>query len=129
MDVTRATIILSGLLTLFGIADHASACSCMGNLPPRAALGGADADAKTEDGTTALMIALPSGRRDVLAREEQRRRDPDWTDPRLAMIGLLLEAGADVDAVDAYGRTALTQAEALEDTAVVALLREAASEK
>ena len=43
MHVTRATIILSGLLTFFGIADHASACSCMEPLPPQAALENADA--------------------------------------------------------------------------------------
>ena len=89
---------------------------------------GADVDAKAEHGTTPLMIALPYDRRDVLAREEQRRRSPDWTDPRLAMIELLLEAGADVNAVDGYERTVLAQAEAVEDTAIVALLREAAGQ-
>jgi len=90
---------------------------------------GADVDAKAEHGTTPLMIALPYDRRDVLAREEQRRWSPDWTDPRLAMIELLLEAGADVNAVDGYERTVLAQAEAVEDTAIVRLLREAASER
>ena len=90
---------------------------------------GADVNAKAEFGTTPLMIALPNDRQDVLAREDHRRRFPKWTDPRLAMIELLLDAGADVEAVDAYGQTAQAQAEALEDSAIVELLGNAASEK
>lgn len=90
---------------------------------------GAEIDARRDGGATPLMSALLRSYRYVLEREERRRRNPDWIAPGLAMIEFLLEAGADVTAVDDGGRTAADIAEGIGDSAAAALLREAIAEE
>ena len=63
---------------------------------------GADVNAKSEDGTTVLMLAAYS-------------KEPD-------VVNILLEAGADVNARDADGKTALHSAAAKGDPRIIRTL-------
>jgi ankyrin repeat protein len=69
---------------------------------------GADKDAKTDDGTTALMLAVAGGYTDV--------------------VRALLGAGADVNAANSSGKTALMAAAARGDTATILLLLDAGAD-
>jgi hypothetical protein len=61
---------------------------------------GADVDSRSADGRTPLMMAVPSSERFVWQRDARRREEPGWADPRLDVVKILLEAGADRQAED-----------------------------
>ena len=85
-----------------------------------------------DEGRCMHGASQPAGRRDRAAVGHvsyETHAVVQVPDPDGCKASRLIEAGADVNAVDAYGRTALAQIEALEDTAIVALLREAASNR
>jgi ankyrin repeat protein len=87
---------------------------------------GANVDARDASGSTPLMTALPNF---GWPAYEPLRPERHGVDPHRAMIERLLEGGADVNAVDPFGRTVLAQAQLLGDRELVQLLRRAARAK
>ena len=103
--------------------------------------GEADAEARDEDGRTALFEAAYKGFADVVtvlleagadvnARAEDGRTALHWAvySGNADMVKLLLEAGADVNARDEDGRTALFEAAGRGKAAVVKVLLEAGAD-
>lgn len=87
---------------------------------------GADVEATTRRGWTPLMVAVPSRYRDLDPRVLTLPGAADRAYPELQVIELLLAAGADPQAANADGQTALMLAEEAEATPVAQLLRNTA---
>ena len=83
---------------------------------------GAEVNPRGRRDDTPLLRAVFESGRNVLYRRQRRREDPGWLDPRVAIVGLLVEAGAALDVVDRRGKTALEIAREARDTDVLAIL-------